>query len=245
MQLRDVFAVRAHWGWLHALLGRVRHSQAASWLHLRPAIDTVLLRMHRRTRRLSTHFDALHGTDTFSRMDVPVSDDPADAVRWGYSAINHDFFREIMRSIPTPLAPYTFVDIGSGKGAAVLMASEFPFVQLQGVELSADLVALAKSNVVQFNQTSGKSLAPVWTEGDFFKWAIPHQAQLFFFNNPFPEHLTLPAIQRLEQSLAEHFRPVLLVFRKAPQSTGDYLHQSKVWKPLRLAPYWRVYQAIP
>jgi hypothetical protein len=244
-QLRDFFAMRAHFGWAHALLNRLRHPKRPVLRHLVPAIDRVLHRMHINTRRLSTRFDAHHGTETNKRLPVPVSEDPHDETRWGCGPINHDFFKEIMRSIPVSLSPYTFVDIGSGKGAAVLMASEFPFKHLMGVELGADLIDIAKRNVDQFNTSTGKRLAPEWVRSDFFKWVVPkHHHQLFFFNNPLPEVLTLPAIQRLEQSLAEHPRPALLVFRKAPRSTGDYLHQSAFWKPLRLAPYWRIYQSV-
>jgi hypothetical protein len=55
--------------------------------------------------------------------------------------------------------------------------------------------------------------------------------------------LTLDAIKMLEASLREHPRPALLVFRKAPKQVGEYLHRSPAWKPLRLAPYWRIYSA--
>jgi hypothetical protein len=91
-------------------------------------------------------FDATYGTETFGRHDVKTSEDTGDTTTWGYSAINQDFFREIMRSVPRPLAEYTFVDVGSGKGAAVLMASEFGFRRLVGVELAEELVRIAKLN---------------------------------------------------------------------------------------------------
>jgi hypothetical protein len=244
MQLRGYFSVKAHFGWAHAALSRIRRPHTPVLRALTPTIDGLLKRMERYTHDQSSRFDLLHGTETFARLDVPVSDDLADATRWGYAAINHDFFREIIKSIPVELGKYTFVDIGSGKGAAVLMASEFPFQRLVGVELSADLVEISKSNVHKFNASTGKSLSPEWIQGDFFKWVIPKRPKLFFFNNPFPADLTLDAIRRLESSLVEHPRAALLVFRKAPQSTGDYLHQSKLWKPLRLTPYWRVYESV-
>lgn len=199
--------------------------------------------MDQYTQRNSAKFDQLYGTQTYGRIDVPVSEDRVNPTLWGYSAVNHDFFREIIHSIPIPLDSYTFVDVGSGKGAPVLMASEFPFKKLIGVELNPELVDVARHNVEAFNRTTGKTLAPEWYVGDFFKWAPPQQPCLFFFNNPFPAELTLTAIQHLEKMLAVHNHPVLMVFRKAPKTSGDYLHSSTFWTPLRLTPYWRVYAA--
>ena len=241
--MRDFFAMRAHSGWFHALLGRIRRPNQILLRPLVPLVDYLHLRMDRHTQRKSTHFDRRFGTDTYGRIDVPVSDNQHDTTRWGYSAINHDFFREIMRAVPVSLEPYTFVDVGSGKGAAVLMASEFPFKRLVGVELNVELVDAARSNVQHFNRATGKSLVPEWELGDFFKWSLPPQPCLLFFNNPFPESLTLCAIQYLEGLLSTHPYPALMVFRKAPPLCGQYLHHSAFWKPLRLAPYWRVYAA--
>lgn len=243
IQLRDLFAMRSHFGWFHALLGRLRRPEAALLRHLVPIIDHIQERLDQYTQLRSREFDKHFGTDTYGRIDVPVSEDQHDTTRWGYSAINHDFFREMISAIPVSLTPYTFVDIGSGKGAAVLMASEFPFKQLIGVELNAELVDIARTNVLHFNRTTGKNINPEWAVGDFFKWEIPPQPCLFFFNNPFPEALTLQALQHLERMLAHHPYPMLMVFRKAPASSGHYLHRSAYWKALRLAPYWRVYAA--
>lgn len=200
-------------------------------------------RMDRFTQRRSTQFDKTNGTQTYGRMDVPVNSDRANPTLWGYQAINHDFFCEIIKSIPQPLHPYTFVDIGSGKGAAVLMASEFPFKALMGVELNAELVDIARDNVVQFNRANTVTVTPEWSVGDFFQWAPPDTPCLFFFNNPFPDTLTLHALQYLETLLATHPHPSILVFRKAPKSAGNHLNASRFWTPLRLAPYWRVYSA--
>lgn len=233
--------MRAHYGWLHALLNRLKRPATPGLRFAVPAIDALLDRMDRATQRRSIQFDQSHGTQTYGRMDVPVNSDRANPTLWGYQAINHDFFREIMRSIPEPLQPYTFVDIGSGKGAAVFMASEFPFKALMGVELNPELVDIARDNVLRYNRANTKAIAPEWSVGDYFQWTPPDVPCLFFFNNPFPGEMNVQALRYLESLLARHPHPSILVFRKAPQSAGDYLNASKFWKPLRLAPYWRVY----
>ena len=244
MQVRDFFVMRTHGGWRHVLLSKVR-GRARGWPGLVRAIDRAADRLDAFTQARSREFDARYGTETYLRLDVRVTDAPrADAV-WGYGAVNHDFFREIFQSIPTPLAPYAFVDVGSGKGAAVLMASEFPFRRLIGLELTAELIKVARANVQKFNAATGAQLDPLWVHCDFFKWPLPDEPLLFFFNNPFPDQITLEALDHLERVVSAHRHPVLLVFRKAPKVAGDHLHRSAVWRPLRLAPYWRVYAAGP
>jgi SAM-dependent methyltransferase len=241
MKVRDLFAMRAHFGLLHVLLCRLRTLTGTGGTG--GLLDRMLQRMDRRTAMLSARFDATHGTTTFQRLDVRVSADPDNATVWGYSAVNQDFFREILRSVPDQLAHYDFVDIGSGMGAAILYASEFEFRKLVGVELTRELIDIARTNVEIFNRSTGRALAPDWVHCDFFQWEIPAEPQLFFFNNPFPESITVDAIQAVERSLAKSPRRALLVFRKPPQSAADHLARSGAWKPVRLAPYWRIYSS--
>lgn len=244
MRLRDLFVMRAHFGWAHAIGSRLAQRTHALVPPLGDGMHRLLGAMERYTHRRTAEFDKQHGTRTFARLDVKVSDDPNDSSVWGYAAINRDFFREMMLSIDLPLADYDFIDIGAGMGAAVLFASEFGFRDVGGIELDRELLEVAKRNTEAYNRSTGRSVAPKWIGGDFFKWKIPPEPQLFFMNNPFPEALTLDAIKALEHSLRESPRRSLLVFRKAPRLVGDYLHRSPAWKPLRLAPYWRVYRAV-
>ena len=246
MQARDFFVMRAHGGGRHFVLQKLRRIVGARVPALARAIDRHVDKLDAHTQERSRLFDAEHGTETYRRLDVRVTEDAqrADAV-WGYGAVNHDFFREIFRAIPVPLKPFAFVDVGSGKGAAVLMASEFPFRRLIGLELTRELIDVARLNVRHFNVSTGAQLDPLWVHCDFFKWPLPDEPLLFFFNNPFPEQITIEALQALESAVAAHRHPVLLVFRKAPKSAGDLLHRSAVWRPLRLAPYWRVYAGGP
>ena len=245
MRLRDWFHMRAHFGWAHAIGDRIADRLHALAPMLAAPLRRVLAAMERTTHRRTAAFDAQHGTRTFARLDVKVSDDPNDTAVWGYAAVNRDFFREILRSIDEPLAPYSFVDIGAGMGAAVLYASEFDFHKVGGIELDRELLAIARRNVVAYNLSTGRNVAAEWVDGDFFKWQIPCEPQLFFMNNPFPAALTLDAIKMLEASLQSAPRKALLVFRKTPRLVTDHLRRSPAWKPLRLAPYWQIYSATP
>jgi hypothetical protein len=241
LQVRDVFSMRAHFGWIHFLVHKIEELLGSS-----PSVTRRLTeRLSRQSDRRTAAFDRKHGTDTFSRTWVSCGHDPdSSKIVWGYSPINQDFFREMMRAVPVSHRDYAFVDVGSGKGAALMLASEFGFRRYLGVEISAPLLETAARNMDQYRASTRRSFAPELILTDFMKWPIPPEDTLFFMNNPFPPDLSLRALLRIEESILERPRRVLLVYRKAPGNVGEHLHASSAWVPLRLAPYWRIYASL-
>src|ERR1700719_3166712 len=85
--------------------------------------------------------------------DQPRSGRPHDAMNNGYSAVAPSVFREACRrwraTLPSAarIEAYTFVDIGAGKGRALLLAAELPFRKVIGVELSEELARIAQKNI--------------------------------------------------------------------------------------------------
>ena len=173
-------------------------------------------------------------------MFFTTPDQQAGSV-WGYGPVNEDFLDEILRAVPGSLAAFSFVDVGAGKGAAVLMASRWPFRRLIGVELHADLLEVARRNQRAFEASTGRAVAAEWVQADFFQWTLPDEPVLLFLNNPFPEALTLQALQALTPQVAAHRHPVWLAFRKMPRSSDQWLQASPHWRAVRLSAYWRLY----
>lgn len=239
MQARDLFRVRAHLGLVDFLVQRLARKLPAP----APALaERLHARLAAHTDERTLAFDRQYGVETFTRFDVAVAEGvPVEELAWGYGPINQDFFREIVRSIPVDLSTFDFVDVGAGKGAAVMLASEFGFRRSYAVELDAGLIELAKVNVAKYEAATGRSIPVSYVHADFFRWEHPGDAALFFLNNPFPEALGVRAVEHLEASVRERPRRALLVYRKAPAAVGEALHRSREWVPLRLTPYWRVY----
>jgi hypothetical protein len=101
-----------------------------------------------------------------------------------------------------PLENYCFVDLGCGKGRAVLMASEFRFREAIGVELHASLARLAEGNVAVWS-AAGRAVCPVRIVcHDATEFVFPDGACLLYLFNPF----TAPVMQRLIERIEEDFR---------------------------------------
>src|SRR5271155_1080663 len=66
-----------------------------------------------------------------------------------YQPTDPALFHEMMASLSTFIAfdTFTFIDIGSGKGRTLLMASEYPFRKIVGVELIQELHRAAAENL--------------------------------------------------------------------------------------------------
>ena len=102
-------------------------------------------------RPLTDHFDRKYGVETAHGVptdNAGIADQGlrANAVR--YSAIAEPVMRHFLREV-TPdigVADYTFIDLGCGKGRALIMASELPFREVIGVELSPAHCATAREN---------------------------------------------------------------------------------------------------
>ena len=65
----------------------------------------------------------------------------------------------LLTKLPISHSDFVFVDLGSGKGRMLLVASEFPFRQVIGVELAQELHEIAEGNIQQFRSRNIRCLS--------------------------------------------------------------------------------------
>jgi hypothetical protein len=101
----------------------------------------------------------------------------------------------------TAVADYSFVDLGCGKGRAVMMASEYAFRQVIGVELNGPLTKIAKKNVVAWT-VAGRAICPLRIVcRDATEFVFPDGACLLYLFHPF----AAPVVERLIESIDAQF----------------------------------------
>src|SRR5215475_14101173 len=87
-------------------------------------------------------FDRVHNVDTDGQFGgwTYLSDLNIQSPNWidgnNYLAIAPERFNCVLQSLGISFDQYTFIDFGSGKGRALLLASEFPFKEIVGVEFA-------------------------------------------------------------------------------------------------------------
>lgn len=153
-------------------------------------------------------FDGKFGTDTGGYLGPDELRDAAanDLMNNGYSAVAPSVFREACRRWRETLAPsntrveaYTFVDVGAGKGRALLLAAELPFRKVIGVELNEELARIAQRNVVAWTRAtrSRGKISVLRQDALEFRW--PRAPLLVYLNNPFECGL----VEKLAANLAK------------------------------------------
>lgn len=106
-----------------------------------------------------------------------------------------------------------FLDLGCGKGRALLTAARWPFQRVIGVELSAELSRVAERNLQrlwQFGQPRSSDFEVVHC--DATRYQIPADVSVIFFYNPFAGPLMESVLGGIRESLARHPRELTILY---------------------------------
>jgi hypothetical protein len=124
----------------------------------------------------------------------------------------HEMMGALFGQTGFAFADFTFVDLGSGKGRTLLMASDYPFRRIIGVELLPALNLVAGENLGKYRSDSQKCFATESICADATEFVFPAAPILLFLFNPFPETGLRRVLKNLERSLREHPRKVYVIY---------------------------------
>jgi SAM-dependent methyltransferase len=116
-----------------------------------------------------------------------------NAVR--YQATEPEVFALAMTRLPIHAESFSFVDIGCGKGRALILARDHGFRRIIGVEVSSRLAKIARSNC---------PFAEI-IESDALSWNIPAVPLVIFMFNPFGEPVMREVANRIRSHKEECF----------------------------------------
>lgn len=131
-----------------------------------------------------------------------------------YQPSDPAMFREMMAALPIDFQEFTFIDIGSGKGRTLLMASEYPLEKIVGVELLPQLHRIAEANIAGL--AARKPTAAVSRIesvcADAREFVFPDKPLVVYLFNPLPEAALRRVIQNLEDSWRKSPRTIWIVY---------------------------------
>jgi hypothetical protein len=120
-------------------------------------------------------------------------------------------FKRIFQDMGIRYEDYAFVDFGSGKGRALLLASAFPFRSVTGIEWSQGLHEVAQRNI---NSYSGprvsSSISSVCMDAREFQ--IQSGKSVLYFFNPFGEEVMTRVLANVRESFQQNPRDIFLVY---------------------------------
>jgi SAM-dependent methyltransferase len=115
-----------------------------------------------------------------------------------YEAVNPALFARALPYVPRA----TFVDLGCGKGRALILAHQAGFREVIGVEIAPRLLRAAKRNTRRLNIPAALALADAAT------YHFPDRPIVAFLYNPFGT----PTLEAVIEKLRGHRHPVHVIY---------------------------------
>jgi SAM-dependent methyltransferase len=132
-----------------------------------------------------------------------------------------------------PIERTVFLDVGAGKGRAMLLASQFPFRRVEGIELSPTLTRIAKRNIALWEKhPASELLAPIaLQEADATRYPLPACACLAFLFHPFELPVLKRFLAHVERSLERRPHPFDLIYANTEHDAWLDRHPAftRVW----------------
>jgi len=129
-----------------------------------------------------------------------------------YQPTDPALFHEILASLKIDFREFTFIDIGSGKGRALLLAANYPFRRILGVELFPALHRIALENIRKYRSDSQRCFAIEAICEDARTFTFPSEATVLYLFNPLPEAGFVEMLRNLEGSLQQHPRSMFVLY---------------------------------
>lgn len=128
-----------------------------------------------------------------------------------YAGAQPSIIRGALAPIPDPWHCH-FLDLGCGKGRPLLVATEFGFAAITGVELSATLSAVARRNAEVFARAHPDRTRIDIVTGDALAHPLPETKLVVFLYNPFTRPLMARLLGHIEASLQAVPRELYVVY---------------------------------
>jgi SAM-dependent methyltransferase len=152
-------------------------------------------------RRAGQRFDAAHHVTTEALIFLgeldPENVGPGIEFATHYEATPVADAERLLDA--SPLAPErcTFVDVGSGMGRVVLLASQRPFRQIVGVEISPALHEIARENRARFPAADVRCRDLRLVRSDAASFTFPRGDLVVYLYNPFRSEVFEPLLDGL------------------------------------------------
>jgi hypothetical protein len=132
-----------------------------------------------------------------------------------YEPVHLVWWRQLVPSLPLVLGNSTFVDLGAGRGRAMILAAQAGFDRVLGVELDAQLAAEAETNLRRWASRRWRGRGPREVRvvrGDAATFPLPHGPLAVCIYNAFGtetlRRILTQVCARQDEAVVAYFNPV-------------------------------------
>ncbi len=158
-----------------------------------------------------------------------------------YQPTEPALFHQMLATLPIAFDTFTFIDLGSGKGRTLLMASEYPFRRIIGVELIAELNDAALGNLRAYQSSTQRCRQIESLHADAREFELPEEPLVLYLFNPLPESALSWVLRRLQKSLQRAPRPAWVLYHNP--LLDSVLTEAGIFEKVAGSPQYAVYKA--
>ncbi len=178
---------------------------------MRSLFHTVIYKLHDYFDR---SFDRRHKIDTSGAIKIDklgIESTHAEDAN-PFESTTTKAFVHAMKNLNVRYEDFVFIDVGSGKGRTLLLASSFPFKKIVGVEFSERLNKTAQNNIQIYKNKHQKCFDILSLYADAAEYEFPAENLIIYFYNPFREKLMKKVLDNIHRAIALHSVKVMVAY---------------------------------
>jgi SAM-dependent methyltransferase len=163
---------------------------------------------------LDRRFDRQFHTRTSAVIQLDSLEIQSENVRHGiyYEPTPTKVLHQIIRKLAISYPEFVFCDLGSGLGRTLLIASDYPFRRIVGVEFSEVLHRQAQENIRVYRSRRQRCFSIDAVCMDAAMFPFPPDPLVVFLYNPFGPAVMAKVLANMQRSLEEQARRVVMVY---------------------------------
>ncbi len=127
-----------------------------------------------------------------------------------YEAANYYILEKLLEKMTTLVTPGNFVDLGCGKGRAMVVAAHYGFKNIKGIDFAEEVCAEATHNMETLSRKRRFDYSVICA--NVLDYSIQPEDTVFFMFNPFTNNIITGFLDNLEDSLLHHPRDVYFLY---------------------------------
>ncbi len=187
----------------------------------------------------SWYFDKKHNVETQASSQEQLAGMADLSAGFWYLPTRPATVRRVLRELPLhKYSEYTFIDLGSGKGRVLLLAAQYGFRRVVGVEFRKELHDRAIQNARSCRRSKTRRSHIEFLNINARDYIFPDENLVLYFFNPFGQEIMGALLKRLEASIERCPRDVLVVMvypeHASALETTPRLRLYKQFRPCRI-----------
>lgn len=205
--------------WLKPVLSRVNNLRCEAW-------------------------DLMHGVDTCGAIQITNLDFESQNRLPGVEYQSHHpaVTRLHLSALPIRDDDYTFIDVGCGKGRVLLIAAEFPFRKIVGLEFAPGLAEIARRNLQRYRGIHWSCTNIEVVTGDALDYEFAAEPQVLYLYSPFTPEILDRFVERIDRSFQRSPRELFVMFTGSPRMRERAFGSRPQYERIVLGRYMDIYR---